>query len=229
MSSAHRLPLHEEALLLALKDEEGTSVSGAMWQYAIGGAVLAELLMEGRLELDGSEKKPVVRVADRAQVDEPFLDGWLRTIADAKKPRSLTHWVQKIAGKGGVKEEVATSLCRKGVLRASEDRVLWIFRRKIYPEIDSGPEREIVGRLEEAIFTDTEEIDPRTAALVALGHKTGLLNAVFEKKKVKERKERIEAITDGSAAGKATDDAVSAALTAMRVAVTVPTVTAATS
>ena len=47
MSANHSLFLHEEILLLALRDEEGT-IAGAMYQYAIGGALLAELLLQTR-------------------------------------------------------------------------------------------------------------------------------------------------------------------------------------
>ena len=41
-----QLLLHEEVLLLALRDEKGTIASGTMYQYALGGAILAELLLK---------------------------------------------------------------------------------------------------------------------------------------------------------------------------------------
>ena len=44
MGIDNTLLLHEEIMLLALRDEEGTVVSGTMYQYAIGGAILADLL-----------------------------------------------------------------------------------------------------------------------------------------------------------------------------------------
>ena len=45
MANLSSLFLHEEVMLLALRDEEGTIASGTMYQYAIGAAILAELLV----------------------------------------------------------------------------------------------------------------------------------------------------------------------------------------
>ena len=43
MTNQSSLYLHEEVMLLALRDEEGTVASGTMYQYAIGAAILAEM------------------------------------------------------------------------------------------------------------------------------------------------------------------------------------------
>ena len=45
MIDRDRLTLHEEILLLALRDEEGTIASGTNYSYALGGAILAELIL----------------------------------------------------------------------------------------------------------------------------------------------------------------------------------------
>ncbi len=45
MTTQTNLFLHEEIMLLALRDEEGTIASGTMYKYAIGAAVLSELLL----------------------------------------------------------------------------------------------------------------------------------------------------------------------------------------
>ena len=55
MMHAHhvRLPLYEELMLLALRDEKGTLESKAgMYGYALGGAILSELLLSGRVTVD---------------------------------------------------------------------------------------------------------------------------------------------------------------------------------
>ena len=51
------LHLHEEVLLLALRDREGTIASGTHYQYAIAGALLAELLLEERCVVDAEGRK----------------------------------------------------------------------------------------------------------------------------------------------------------------------------
>jgi hypothetical protein len=53
----NELYLHEAIMLLALKDKEGTVFSGVNYSYAIGGAVLAELLLNQRLSIEEKRKK----------------------------------------------------------------------------------------------------------------------------------------------------------------------------
>ena len=79
--------------------------------------------------------------------------------------------------------------------------MLLIFKRQIYPEINPVPERAIVKRLRDAIFTDASSLPPRTAVLVALADGAGLLARTFGKRDVKLRKKRIAAIVSGSVAG----------------------------
>jgi len=47
MKRFKQLHLHEEILLLVLKDKDGTVASGTWSSLALGGAVLAELMLEG--------------------------------------------------------------------------------------------------------------------------------------------------------------------------------------
>jgi hypothetical protein len=54
MPLQEKLFLHEEITLLALRDKEGTFQIGATYDYAVGGAVLAELLLSGRIVVEES-------------------------------------------------------------------------------------------------------------------------------------------------------------------------------
>ena len=47
--------LHEEVMLLALGEEKGTVIAEESYRFALGGAVLAELLLEKRIAV--AEKK----------------------------------------------------------------------------------------------------------------------------------------------------------------------------
>ena len=49
MTQQQNLFLHEEVMLLALKDAAGT-IGVANWTFAMGGAILAELLLSKRIE-----------------------------------------------------------------------------------------------------------------------------------------------------------------------------------
>jgi len=65
--------LHELIFLLALKDEEGTVNSGAIYNFAVGGALMSELLLREKLHLN-DEKKPRVVMDDRTPLGDPLLD-----------------------------------------------------------------------------------------------------------------------------------------------------------
>jgi len=201
-------------MLLCLADKQGTIEFGTWYCQAVAGAVLAELLVSGRVELTTEGKRQLVRVVNSKPLGDPLIDECLKDIRDRKKRDTLQTWVARVAGKRDIKNRVALELCRKGILRADEDKVLLFFSRKIYPEVDPRPERELVERLREAIFRDGSEVDPRTAVSIALASRTGILNATFGKKELAPRKDRIERVAEGQASSAATDQATKAAMDA---------------
>jgi hypothetical protein len=228
--SERALFLYEELMLLALKDRKGTMVGGTMYAFAAGGALLAELLMAERIRLEEKGKKGkrhLVRVADPTPVGDPLLDEWLTAMADREKPRTAQDWVQRMANTKKLKHRVATQLSRKGILRTKEDKILGIFSRTVYPELDPGPEREVNGRIQAAILRKAEAVTARTAVLVALAHHGGLLKTVLDKSRLKRHKERIREIAEGDAVAEATGEAIEAVQAAITAAAMV-SITAAT-
>lgn len=216
--------LHEEILLLALRDEEGTIASGTMYQYAIGAALLAELLLSKRIEVEQSGKKKLVNLLSSTPFGEPLIDECLEKIGSAKRRAVLQTWVSRFAGIKDLKHRVAQQLCRRGILKADEDKVLLIFTRKIYPEVNPEPEKDLIRRLEHAIFTETRDIDPRTVVLLSLANSTGILKVFFDKKELKRRKARIKQIVNGEITGKAATEAIQAMQAAVMVACIIPTI-----
>jgi len=152
------------------------------------------------------------------------LDEALAKLRDARRRASLKTWVTRFRGMKNLRHRVARQLCRRGVLRADEDKVLFLFTRKIYPELDPRPERALVERLRRAIFTDAADVDARTAVLVALADKTGLLKNVFDRKELKARKARLKSIAAGEAVGEV-GEAAKAAAEAMQAAILVAVIT----
>jgi len=213
------LPLTEQVLLLALRDEKGTVESRAsMYSYALGGAILAELVLADRVRI-GQEKKPLVDAVPSTPLEDPILEECRAAIVGATRRKSAQAWVSRFAGIRKLKHRVARGLCRKGVLRDTEDQVLLLFTRKTYPTTDPGPERHLVERMREAIFGDGERLEPRVALLVALAHAAQMLPIHFPKKELKQRKERLARIVGGDLIGGATLAAVRAAQSAVRAAV----------
>jgi hypothetical protein len=224
MGDTH-LHLHEEILLLALRDREGTVVGSVFYQHAIAGAVLAELLLNGRLGVEEDRKKKFIRLLDATPVGEPVIDECLEKVRLARKRAQATTWVSRFSGVRNLKHRVARRLCERGILRSGEDKVLLLFTRKIYPEIDPAPERELRERLHHAVFTDSDDVDPRTVVLVSLTSASGLLRVTFGKKEVKARKDRIERIVNGEVSGRATAEAIQAVQAAIVAAAIVPIIT----
>jgi Golgi phosphoprotein 3 len=217
------LLLYEEIMLLALRDEQGTIAPGTMYQYALGGAVLAELLLNERIVVEQSRKR-LVNVVNSKPLGDSLADECLERISSAKRRASLQTWVSRFAGVKDLKHRVAGQLCKREVLRADEDKVLLIFTRKIYPEVNPRPERKLIERLRRAIFTDTRDVDPRTVVLVSLANSAGLLKVVFDKKQLKARKARIDQIVNGEITGKAAKEAIQAMHAAAAVACVIPAV-----
>ena len=228
MMTRTRLCLHEELILLALEDRKGTVSSGSLHNFAVGGAVLAELLLERRIVVEESGKKKFARVVDRSPIGEPLIDDCLAKVAAAKRRVQLQTWVAKFADTKNLKHRIAKRLADRGILRIDEDKVLGIFSRKIYPEVDPGPERDLIARLRAAIFSDSGAVDPRTVILLSLANSADLLKAVFPKKELKGRKARIEKVINGEMTGKAAKEAIQAMQAAVMVACIMPAIIAAT-
>jgi len=119
--------LHEEILLLALRDEKGTIATDSMYQYAVGGAILAELMLRDRIGLEQKKRKKYAGLLSAEPVGDPLIDECLLKVATAKRPAKLETWVSKFAGLKNMKTRLAEQLCRRGILRASEDKVLLLF------------------------------------------------------------------------------------------------------
>ena len=224
MSVTNELLLHEEVMLLSLKDKEGTVVSGAHYQYALAGAMLAELLMAGKIEVEERKKKKYARLKDSVPTGNAEIDECLNKIIRSKKKQQLATWVSRFSGLKALKNRVARGLVDRGILRADEDRVMLLFTRKIYPEVDPIPERELTGRLRRAVLSDSEDIDPRTVVLLSLAKAADLLKVVIDKKQRKERKKRIERIVNGEVTGKAAREAIEAMQAAVFVACIMPAI-----
>lgn len=221
MEHTDELLLHEEIMLLALKDEEGTIASAAMYNYAVGGAVIAELLFNQNISVEPSKKK-FVSVIKREPLRDPLIDEWLMKMSSAKRRKTVQDWVSRIAGTKDLKHRIAQQLCQQGILRMDEKKVLLLFSQRIYPEINPEPERIIIDRLYNAIFTDAEDIDARTVVLLSLAKSANILSFLFGKKEVKQRKMRIEQIVNGEIAGQATKEAIAAMQAAVMVACIMP-------
>ena len=216
--------LHEEIMLLALSDEEGSIESGVWYQQAVGGAVIAELLLAERIRIKTDGKKQMIAVTQRKSVGNELVDDWLKQMAQAEKPKKLSDWLSKIANSKDLKARVARKLVKQGILEEEQDKVFFFFNRTRYPEANAGPERAIRDRLKAAVFSSSREVDARTVALLSLAKSTDILVKLFDKKALKAEQKRIESLVEGEHTGKATAEIVQSIQVALMVACIVPVI-----
>ncbi len=218
MTMPSTLFLHHEVMLLVLHPTRGTIVRGTQYRYAIGGAVLAELLLNKRITIKQLRKQQLVEAVNTEPLGEPLVDRCLEKINDTRGTISLQTWISRVAGIKNLRDHVAEQLCKRDILKKGTGRAMLIFRRNTYPQVDPGPRRELVERLKNAIFTDAMHLDPRTIILLSITSGTSVLRAVFDREELKARQARIEQIVGGEIVGKAVKEAIKA----MRSAVVAP-------
>lgn len=208
MRSAPELRLHEELLLMALDEKRGT-IRATNYKYAVCAGLLAELVLEGRATLERGSKASKDRIipADTRLLSDALLDEVLRKVHGSNKPRSPKDWVSKLSQMGGLRKRIGTALVRRGILRERNSRILLLIPWTYYPLLDPAPKRRLVERIRGAVLGD-EPLDDRTAIAVAVASVTGVLKPVLGKQVIKERKDRIEQITEDQYLAAATKKAV---------------------
>lgn len=220
------LTLAEECLLLALHDERGTLLSGTHIDVVLGAAILGELILGGSVEVvrEGRKAFAVLPAGAPAPEDPILRDAQGRIRQSHRRERVLT-WVRRLQGGRKARHAVARGLCRRGILKAEEEEFLVFWRRQTYPERDPRPERALVRRIRTAL-EGRGQVDPRTATLVSIAHRGGLLRALYPRKELRSLGSRLEQLEAGEACGEAVRQAVEAAQAAVLAAVIASTVAA---
>ena len=203
------LKLHEELLLLALREREGTA-HWVAWPTAVGAALLAELVEAGRVALRAEGRKLFVEAVDPRSLGESLLDECLAKVVAANRRGQAGTWIARFAGAKKLQARIAQELCRQEVLRTDERTVLLLFRRKVYPEVDPRPEREIRERLRRLILAETTQRDRRTLLLLSLADAGGLLPLVMEKRQLKERRKWVAQLVADEPLGRRVREIVAA-------------------
>ena len=74
------LPIYEEVLLLALRDKKGTPHFGVHLQFALAGAIVAELLIRKKVGVETDRKRKFLVVRDSVITGDVLLDETLSAI-----------------------------------------------------------------------------------------------------------------------------------------------------
>ncbi len=214
MSDRTDLNLPESLLLLALRDREGTvDWHAGYYQLALGGAILAELALAARVELEGT-RRALVDLLDAAPLGNAELDECLEQVATARRRAAAAVWVARFARVRRLRHRLALGLCRRGVLKADEATILLFFRRRIYPQVDPRPEERLVERLRRAVLGDGS-VDARTRVLLGLLNAARMTRTVFQSRELRPRSARLRELIAGESVGRAVRKAVEAVEVAM--------------
>ncbi|KRF36561.1 GOLPH3/VPS74 family protein [Nocardioides sp. Soil805] len=220
-----RTLIAEDLLLLLLDDEKGTLSASDKMRPLLGGALLLELALEGRVEV--SERTSRWSTAKVAAVGtplgEPVLDEALTRVAE--KPRAAQDLVTRL-GKG-TRELLLDRLAARGLVERREGRVLGLFPHTTWPARDARHEESVRALLQGALVQRLTP-DARTSALIALLSAIDHAHKVVDRGDVpaREVKRRAKEISEGAWAAQAVKDAVAAAQAAVTAAVVATTVTA---
>ena len=220
--------LAEDLLLLLLDDVKGTTAGLTIdVRVPLGAAVLAELALDGAVEVDqegGRWRTPRIRATGRPVADE-VLAAALRTVGE--KPRTAVDLAGRIGA--GLKEHLAERLAAEGVLERRDDRVLGLFPRTRWPALASTREAEVRERLRAGVIGGAAP-DPRTAALIGILRALQRLAPTLGLKGAEARaaNRRASQLAEGDWAAKAVRDAVAAAIVAVTTTATVAATTTAT-
>ncbi len=213
------MTIAEELLLLAHGEDDGKQLlSTTQLDPALGGALLAELALAGRLEL--TEKK--VTVKDPAPLGDAELDAALARIAESRKEHKPAWWVQRLQSRK-LRLRLLTRLAEAGVLTEERGKVLGIFPTTRWPEADGSAEAQVRERV--AAVLGGAEPDPRTAVLIAVMHASKLDRKAFPGAD----KQRVKQIATGSWEAEAVAQTIAAIHASVSVAVTAGVVAAASS
>ncbi|WP_454041436.1 GOLPH3/VPS74 family protein [Cellulosimicrobium sp. Marseille-Q8652] len=162
-----------EDLMLLLLDDDGASVQGAgTLYYTLGGAVLTELALLGRVEADGSGilNGPRITPVGDAPLPDPLLQQAFDTVSEK------TQRVQPLLVALGADlwREVVDRLAHRGLVERQQSRVLGLFRTTRWPAANQAHEARLRERVR-AVLEDGEAPDPRTAAVIGLLSASGAL------------------------------------------------------
>lgn len=216
----------EDLLLLLLDEASGKPlVDATRTTHSLAGALVLELAMMGLLipeDPKARKGKSKITATGRPPTD-PLLDLAWNGFAD--KPRRAAAVIQKLDSK--VTDPLLQRIAEKGWVREERTKILGMFTRTSWPEVDGRHEAELRNNLG-IVLSQGGRPDGRTGALVSLLLAAEALPKLFPEADKKQLKARAKELSDGEWAGAAVTQAISEVQTAVMMAVMVPVIASTT-
>ena len=202
------LTLPQELYLLALHEEKGRVPASLVTSlhYGLGGAILAELILQSRVGLDDERKAVVVNNSMFGEDD--LLNEGLERIQASGRHHKSPYWVSTFSDHiKKLEKRLAYHLVDAGVLRKEEKRFLGVVPYEAYPAQDASARFWIKQHLRSVVLGG-EPLDAHTAMLLSLVRACDLLGRVFTRDELKAARRKIEELTRGEVIGEAVQQAI---------------------
>ncbi|MEX0322488.1 MAG: GPP34 family phosphoprotein [Puniceicoccaceae bacterium] len=194
----------EQLLLLALDDEMGKllPMPDRALDYALAGAVLADLVRVGRVEISMDS----IAIVDPNPVQSAPEDLGLLDLEQADV-NSLKGALSHLAGDAhGLRKRVIEQLVSKGVLQEVDKEFLWVFHFSRYPLADPETETAVKQRLRNRIRDSQIPMTNQDHVLISLIHACQLESLLLSDEEYSNCSARIEEIATRDRIGHAVTD-----------------------
>ena len=181
----------DQLTLLALDDDKGSFVAESnAYAYALAGALIMELALRGRIDLNAKK----VLIKDRTKTNDNVIDRYFDIILKSTKEKSLKSWIQQIGNKASkIKLDTVDKLIENRILSKKEHKFLWVFTYNNYPMENPRPENKLRKRLYDVVVNGHRP-EIKDIMLLNLIQSCGLGVEVFGKAQAKTFKKKIETI-----------------------------------
>ncbi|MER5219252.1 GOLPH3/VPS74 family protein [Streptomyces flaveus] len=217
----------EDVLLLMLDDTYGIPAGAGTLHHTLGGAVLVELALLGRIQPEDSRawfKGTKVVATGDGTLPDPLLQSTYDTITE--RPRQIQTLLVTIGS--GLWKPMTERLVQRGLLRRERKRFLGLFPTTSLPATDTGHESALRERMR-AVLEHGESPDARLAAIIALISASGTLPSLDPVPKwssaVATRAKELEQGNWGAAAVNSAVTRIAASFSAASAAAVVTTLT----
>ncbi len=186
------LTIPEEIYLLSIDEngEQHLNFRNESFDIIIASSILVELLLLHRIDSD--EKYIFMDKTDK--VGDELLDGIIDEIVEYNGSRRIEEWISSLSIQGQYfRDEIITSLVRKGVLKIENEQVFWFFSKRKYPLVGEEELEEVQARIRKLVFGN-ELPGERDMVIVSILKNSNLLGTVFTTEEIAANTERINQI-----------------------------------
>lgn len=218
------MSLATDLVLITTDPATGRSLLGSNeTDPVLGGALLVDLVLAERAEVEGVPKKARVRLVSGRRLDSPPHDRALARLKPGRDPRASTL-VPKLGR--GARSLLLDQLVAEEALVPRRARVLGVFPTTRYDVVDPARRDRLVGSLR-AVLGGQVPPDDVTGPLVGLLQAGGVVKRLVPDPERRAAVRRAKEIAKGDWAGSAAKAAVVAASSAASAAVSAAVVVAA--